>query len=196
VVGASYVHCSPDCRDMLTMVRYLSNGELDHSFGKAGKVQFFTGGLFPEGSGLQSDGDIVVATSRAFDTSGCPDTIVASLIRFRPNGRLDTSFGSHGQVPVTTTDPKALAIRPNDGIVLGGWVCPALRAHLSVSVFGKDGAIDASFGADGTATVVVGPTDALAYVVGEQPDGKILAAGVTYRDIDHSSFAVVRFLAP
>jgi hypothetical protein len=121
------------------------------------------GGQFPEGSGLQSGGDIVVATSRSFDSFGSEATVDATLLRFRPNGALDTTFGDHGQVPVTTTDPKALAIRPNGGIVLGGFLYRGHKVHLSVSVFGKDGAKDASFGADGTATIDVGPKDCLAH---------------------------------
>ncbi len=195
VTGFSYFHCKPACKDMLTLIRYLPDGDLDGHFGTGGSVQVTAGDQFPDGAGLQSNGEIVVATSRSFGTFGC-GTTDAALFRFHPNGDLDTSFGRRGQVHVSSTDPHDLVVEPDDHIVIAGFQCPDRRILLSVSGFTEDGEVDGAFGphGTGTTTVPVGPSNASANVAALQRDGKVVAAGGTYRDLFTRNFALVRFL--
>jgi hypothetical protein len=70
------------------------------------------------------------------------------------------------------------------------------RILLSVSGFTSDGAVDTAFGfhGSGTTAVAVGPSNASANALALQRDGKIVAAGATYRGFLTSDFALVRFL--
>jgi uncharacterized delta-60 repeat protein len=200
--GSSYFACGPPprgCKDKLTLIQYLPDGELDSGFGTGGTVLLTTGRQFFEGSALQSNGDLVVATSASFGAIGCGRT-EASLYRFLPSGALDTAFGHGGRVQLETTDPRALTVQSDDRIVVGGFGCPHHVVMFSVSEFRKNGAIDGRFGQHGTTTARVG---AVAYpfsyasALTIQPDGKVVAGGGT--EVNHFQFtrwALVRLLAP
>src|SRR5262249_38734986 len=73
-------------------------GDLDSSFGVGGKVVTDVSG-FTEESGedvaLQPDGKILVAGFALNSTNGTDDFVV---IRYNPDGSLDTTFGIDGQV--------------------------------------------------------------------------------------------------
>jgi uncharacterized delta-60 repeat protein len=83
----------------LLIVRYLSNGALDSSFGFGGSVVTQVGlGPFPTSNGVgvttQPDGKLIVASS-ATDDFGFP---AFALSRFTPSGALDDSFGARGTI--------------------------------------------------------------------------------------------------
>src|SRR5262245_11230873 len=76
----------------------LSAGDLDATFGTLGKVLTTFSGGFAEAASVavQPDGKLVVAgVTATFGTSGSEDF---ALVRYNPDGSLDTSFGSGGRV--------------------------------------------------------------------------------------------------
>src|SRR5262249_35006898 len=76
------------------LIRYQPDGSLDPGFGQGGKVTTdIEGNDVAEGLALQPDGRILVAGySRQI-----PGSFVATLVRYRPDGSLDPSFGQGGK---------------------------------------------------------------------------------------------------
>ncbi len=96
------------------LARYNTNGSLDSTFGKGGKVTT----AFPSSDGeagintvlLRSDGEIVAVGVAN------PDSMVAqyvALALYKSNGALDASFGSSGTVMDTSLDTSTSS--PNSG---------------------------------------------------------------------------------
>lgn len=105
-----------------SIVRYNTNGSLDTSFNGTGKI------ITPVGEGndyayslaIQSNGKIVVAGGSNSNTSSTD----FALIRYNPNGSLDTSFDGDGKVTTvfsnTVDSIQAIAIQSNGRIVAVG----------------------------------------------------------------------------
>jgi len=135
------------------LVRYLSTGALDKSFGGTGIVTtpFNTDALvLPYSIALQSDGKIVAAGGG----SG-----YFAVERLNTNGTLDTTFGTGGQVLTEFTTgleatAHAVLVQPNGKILVagvdtisgyhGGSTFPALARYNS------NGTLDTTFGSGGT----------------------------------------------
>ncbi|MES3000239.1 MAG: hypothetical protein V4787_06065 [Pseudomonadota bacterium] len=148
----------------------------------------------PQGIFALPDGRILVGIS-----GGVSLFAVAQL---DADGTLDTGFGGGG-VAVTqfgsdTTLARAMAVQPDGKVVLQGITVPqGEREHFALVRYGPNGAPDTSFGGTGT---VVTPmltgnfsfTDAQGVAV--QPDGKIIAAGVSTNGANYD-FLLIRLLA-
>ena len=127
------------------LARYEEDGARDPSFGKDGRVQtrlgLDDGGAFA--LAIQPDGRIVVGGFR--ETSNKRTEGV--LIRYLPNGAIDRSFGSHGEVrfkPQGRGQARVddVALLPNGKIlVAGGFHGDFLLARLL-----PNGSLDHSFG--------------------------------------------------
>jgi len=157
-----------------------SPGDLDHSFGSAGVVRTdFGGSDLANAVAVQPDGKIVAAgtTGTAF-----------ALARYNADGSLDTSFGSGGKV-TTTIGPRdaanAILLQPDGKIVVAGGSVPLTAPRdplepqgFTLARYNEDGSLDPSFGSGGVITTRI---DALsvANAAALQPDGKIVAAGVS-----------------
>lgn len=159
------------------LARYTPSGALDRSFGSAGLVTTGSGTFGPQGAaaGLQADGKIVVAGAarNGFE-----------LLRYRPNGSLDKTFGAEGRAWTgfgsLIASASAVAIQADGKIVAAGrlWVDSpgGTEAGFGLARYDADGSPDPSFGTDGRVTTAVdggGGASALAL----QPDGKIVVSG-------------------
>ena len=101
----------------LVVARYKPSGRLDSTFGTHGQVEIKrVKGLLPSAILAQSDGKLVITATGADATPLGP----ADLVRLRPNGRLDTSFGSGGIVSFSHQVWYALALQTDGKILLGG----------------------------------------------------------------------------
>jgi uncharacterized delta-60 repeat protein len=108
----------------IALARYLPNGRLDPTFGVGGQVTTAFELLDdPIALIVQRDGKLVAA-GQAFDGS----SIDVALARYLPDGRLDPTFGTGGQV---TTDlggsdevARGLVWQPDGKLVAGGASCP------------------------------------------------------------------------
>jgi uncharacterized delta-60 repeat protein len=160
------------------IVRYNADGTLDGSFGAGGKVSTVVGVDSSSASALalQADGKIVAA-GVASSTSG--DSSFA-LVRYTPNGSLDSSFGAGGQVitPFTAAIDFAFGV----GVDSGGKIVAAGVAGRQEAAFGDaalarynpDGSIDATFGTAGKVTT---PGSGFVQGFALQPDGKSVLSG-------------------
>lgn len=137
----------------------------------------------------QPDGKTVVAGWAAL--GGNPVGLIA---RYQPDGTLDPSFGSGGKVLDATFSPWAVTLQPDGKIVAAGEVDGGGGNNAYAVVrYLPNGTPDPSFGGgNGRAVVLVHAPDneQRAQAVTVEPDGKIVAAGLTN---DGAGF--VRFLS-
>jgi uncharacterized delta-60 repeat protein len=183
--GGSYVE----------LARYNTNGTLDSTFGKGGKVQTKFGGGPISSAALQTDGKIVVGG----ETNGR-----FLLFRYNTNGTLDTTFNGSGTVSTAFpgTDGggiTGLAIETvgtaTKIVAVGDVTVGSLDDEFAVVRYNLDGTLDSSFGSGGEVftNLTPGYDDALAVAV--QPDGKIIAAGYVRPTQNNASdeFAMIRY---
>jgi uncharacterized delta-60 repeat protein len=154
-------------------------GELDPSFGRAGKVVT----IFGSGDNwgwltdveLQGDGKIVAAGG-----SGPFGSEDFTLVRYRPDGKLDASFGTGGRVRTSLAphDDGAFEVAPQpDGkIVAVGSGSGGSQGYGIVARYEPDGALDKAFGSSGSVEAHLGQNSFLR-AVAVQPDAKIVVAG-------------------
>ena len=126
----------------------------------------------------QPDGKTVVAGWAAL--GGNP---VGAVARYQLDGTLDPSFGSGGKVLDTTFGAWAVALQPDGKIVAAGEADGGggNSAYAFVRYL-PNGSLDPSFGGGtGRVIVLVNTSDnqQRAQAVAVQPDGKIVAAGLT-----------------
>jgi uncharacterized delta-60 repeat protein len=162
------------------VVRYNQDGSLDASFDGDGRV------ITPLSPGSDDDAHAVAVQPDGRIVAGgwskVDQTYSGALVRYLPDGALDSSFDGDGKAIFSgsTSAVYALALQPDGKIVTVG------ESRFTVSRFNTDGSLDTSFGGDGNASSPFPPADGFAVAV--QPDGKIVAAGGTRND-----FAVARF---
>jgi uncharacterized delta-60 repeat protein len=198
-------------RSAFALARYLSNGNLDTSFGGTGKVLMnFASNTSDSANALalRSDGKIVVAGASATDSSNASRF---ALARYHANGTLDGTFGTQGKVLTAfESAPRdranAMAIQPDGKIVTAGYSRAAQGDYYQFALarYNTNGTLDSSFGGQddrlpGTVTTrfCCDDTHGYAYALVLQPDGKIIVAGNSYYPDDEypgGSFAVVRYL--
>ena len=167
--------------------------DLDLTFGNGGRV--ITAFTWPNQHGhtgaydvaLQPDGKIVIAGS--LTAVGPSDGVI--VVRYNPDGSLDTTFGFGGKVLASLQYQSrgySLAIQPDGRIVVVGSIySPALPnepEYLAVR-FETTGAYDTSFGTGGVLRIGI-PGEALDVAL--QPDGKLVIVG----SVTDGSFCLVR----
>jgi uncharacterized delta-60 repeat protein len=178
-------------------------GDLDPSFDGDGKVATDFGAADVAGGvAVQADGKIVAAGYSENPNDNASDFVLA---RYNADGALDPGFGSAGKVrtvfgPSSEDAAFAVAVQPDGKIVAGGGSYtpdPDSSTDFALARYNSDGSLDSTFGG-GTGKVLTNLLRTeFATSVAIQPDGKIVAAGMTRRpgrvsprDFD---FAVVRY---
>jgi uncharacterized delta-60 repeat protein len=174
-------------------------GQLDVAFGAGGQRTMDLGGTYDWGyaTAVQPDGRILAAG--VTNSRGTYDFVVS---RYLAGGALDPSFGDHG---VTVTDfgkskdwAYALALQPDGHVVVAGVSDRSGSQDFALARYDAAGKLDAGFGDGGLVVTPVRPlTTDIVHGLAVQPDGKIVAAGVTYDDTvtlrPHGDFMVARY---
>ncbi len=167
----------------IVMARYLKKGEIDSSFGKNGVYQNYNAGGYAEGNpiaALQKDGKIVVAGTVVSGNN----TSYPTVSRYLPNGSIDSSFGKNG-VSYRVFNSKevqaeAIAIQPDNKIVIvGNYRLP--NRSVGIMRYTSNGKVDTTFGENHTGVfqILLNKNGDAFWTVVIQPDGKIIAGGVT-----------------
>ena len=173
IVAGGYYSMRSGYNSKFVMVRLLSNGTIDSSFGIDGVATPQINAPVINGNAMvvQADGKIVVG--------GTYEKIINDklffLFRTLSDGSTDTSFGKQGFIIEKYGSIDALALQPDGKIIAGGehglnWQGTTLliRRYLTNGLpdkrFGKDGVVDTSL-ATGVGSLAL------------QPDGKILVTG-------------------
>lgn len=202
VVGTTYKNNDFSSEDFV-VTRYNTDGTLDSTFGRGGKVRTDFPGLaaVPSSVVIQSDGKIVVAGG-AFPLFTFSGNI--KVVRYNSNGSLDTSFGAGGIV--TTNFPQGsyafdVALQTDGKIIAAGTVFvdfnigDSSNTDFALARYNPDGTPDATFGSGGqVSTDFVGFEDD-AFSVLIQPDGKIVAVGSANDPATFYDFAAARYLS-
>jgi uncharacterized delta-60 repeat protein len=153
-----------DDSEQVALARFESDGSLDSTFGTTGKVTTAKKLWYEGGPSALQGGKILVAGARVNDNGYGLFGVVA---RYWTDGRLDTSFGSHGYADVPQIKSAAAVLTQSDGNIL-------VLGQKTLVRLTPNGRVDPSFGTRGVASLG-GGGQALALAL--QENGKILVGG-------------------
>ncbi|MEV7691668.1 calcium-binding protein [Streptomyces bungoensis] len=161
------------------LARYNTDGSLDASFGSGGKVTTDFSGGYGEALAVtvQADDKIVAAGWIVGSAASGPEDF--ALARYNPDGSLDASFGSGGELITDfggTDAAQGVTVQPDGKIVAVGFSTASGPDDFALARYNPDGSLDTSFGTGGKVTTDFGVTDEIEGVA-LQADGKIVAAG-------------------
>jgi uncharacterized delta-60 repeat protein len=129
---------------------------------------------------------------------------LAGLLLVGPNtrrvsalaGDLDPTFGSLGKVTtnfVNSDQARAIVVQP-DGKLLVAGSANAQNEDFGLARYGPTGALDPSFGVFGKVTTDLGSSSERINALALQADGKIVAAGSSFRGVaTQDDFALARY---
>jgi len=184
VVVAGYAQTGAGLTSVV--LRVTAAGALDQSFAGDGIVHSAV-------SGNASAADVVVQPDGRLLVAGY-DGAAAVLLRYLPDGSLDTSFDGDGRAILAVPGAfvaTALALQPDGRIVVVGSVYNGSDSDFAIVRRNADGSADPTFDGDGLAVTPVSPAqNDVANDVVVQPDGRIVVAGR-----GNIAAAVVRYLA-
>jgi uncharacterized delta-60 repeat protein len=175
------------------ILRYHPNGMLDSTFHQDGMVNIGFGIGLDHCLALkiQPDGNIL-AGGITVTTQG-----MLSLARFKPNGDLDSTFGTDGNVltPVgaNTSIIESIEIQPDHKIIVAGFSYDGVDDNFALARYHPDGTLDNSFSGDGLVTTDFGGQEDQAFSIAIQPDLKIVAGGHAYNASTQWDFALTRY---
>lgn len=173
------------------VVRYLTDGSLDNTFGENGIViTSIMNGSYAMSVALQADEKIIVS-GYCFNGSAYN----ACVARYLDNGDLDTSFGNNGISQLTIDNTESVAIQEDGKIVVAGFSAD----NFALARLNSNGTIDVSFGDSGYVVTTImddtgNPSFSFVKDIKIQTDGKIVAAGFLYGNPNYYDIAAARYL--
>jgi uncharacterized repeat protein (TIGR01451 family)/uncharacterized delta-60 repeat protein len=180
----------------LSPLAFADAGALDQSFNGTGVVKTADTGS-AQGMAIDSSGRILVAGTAYKTGTGNYDFL---LVRYLPNGQLDTSFGPDHNGKVTTDFGSheygsGVAIDSQGRIVMVGSqvFSNGTRWRMVVARYTPDGALDATFYGSGQRGVlfdIAGDDDTFGFAVAIDSQNRIILAGKV--DDGNDDFFVVR----
>ena len=157
------------------VLRFLSSGQLDVTFGLGGFQVTPVGTQVDKANGvaIQADGKIVAGGTA---NSGLFDEF--ALVRYTPGGQLDNTFSGDGKatydvIPATADVLRSVLIQ-SDGKLIGAG--GGGGSHVIIRV-DSAGALDPSFSMDGKVIENIAPTNSFGRRAILQPDGRIVSVG-------------------
>ena len=170
-------------------------GTLDSTFGQSGIVETAIkswGSDHLSSTAIQNDGKIIAAGD-FYDGSYHS----FALFRYNTDGSLDNTFGTNGVV-ITNIGPPAIvdyyiAVQSDQKIVAAGSYYNGSDYDFIVLRYKSNGALDNSFGTNGSSTTHIGNANDIVSSVSIQSDGKIVVAGDYDSGGNNYDFTVVRF---
>jgi uncharacterized delta-60 repeat protein len=171
-----------------------ADGVLDPTFGSEGIVPTDIGGNDDLGLDVevQPDGRVIMAGTSS-NADGTDNDF--GLVRYNPDGSLDTTFDTDGKVTTsfgTGYDlASALALQADGKIIAAGHTDNGNEIDFALARYNLDGSVDITFDLDGKVTTPIGTGDDFGIVVAQQADGKILVAGFSYNDATSGDMLVL-----
>jgi uncharacterized delta-60 repeat protein len=172
---------------------YDAAGNLDSGFGTGGIATTSLGGSDDEAFDAADDRDGGFVAVGRTDVAGPINTDFA-VARYTADGQPSPAFPTGGFVKTDVAGrddgAKAVAVQPDGKIVAAGFAQTSpINVDFAVVRYNPDGTLDHSFGGDGIVTTDLGDLGDGANAVAIQPDGKIVAVGVSGENV-----ALVRYL--
>lgn len=141
---------------------------------------------------LQPDGKVLLA---GYCSNGANNDFC--LVRYLPNGTLDTSWNGTGSVmtAVGSLDDvgNAMVLQPDGKVLVAGACWNGTNNDICSARFLPNGALDTTWSGSGTLITPVGSSNSHAYGVILQPDGKVLLGGRCAVGVNFQ-FCAVRYL--
>lgn len=174
------------------ITRYSTNGTIDNTFGSSGQTttSVVTGDDAAYAVTIQPDGKIIAAGEAQHVGSS-----EFTLIRYNTDGSVDDTFGNAGIMTSTLFRPShnhasSVAIQPNGMIVVAGG-SNETGYDFALERFNVSGSLDTQFGVGGVIITEIGDSSSsMIKGIAIQPDGKIVAAGLSDDD-----FVIARYLS-
>ena len=162
-----------------TRVAMKSSGALDPSFsGDGAVVRFISSGSRPPFEVSDEATAVAVDASGRIVVAGHGTDWPLAVVRYNSDGTADGGFGSSGFVGINpgalTGAAHGMILQPDGRILVAGSAGRPLV--FTVARLNADGSLDATFGTGGIAHNDLA-SDAVAYAVALQPDGRIVLAG-------------------
>ena len=182
--------------------RYNPDGRLDSDFGVFGQAATVAPAL---GVTVQGDGTIVIAGPIIDGLLPPPQggTTGFGLLRYNPDGSLDTGFGAHGGVlnsfgsSAPFASPNALIRQPDGLLIAAGAAGDVNSSNFALARYTADGNLDGAFGSGGQVITGIPNNRSTIVALALQSDGNIVAVGnLTTPDFPtgRMSIAVARYL--
>ncbi|HEX8249479.1 MAG TPA: FG-GAP-like repeat-containing protein [Pyrinomonadaceae bacterium] len=185
--------------DFFLFFGFNPDGTLDTSFGTNGEVKTQLGNFshYVVGAVLQPDGKIIFVGA----TNNPAYTYV--ILRYNPNGAIDTTFGTNGngisvlQLPQNAGFGTLTMQADGKFVIAGRLVTSSTTSSVMVARITAVGVLDASFGTNGFVTTgdFGLPGTNSAWRVAIQPDGKIVVVGDNHSDKLTHNPILARYLA-
>jgi uncharacterized delta-60 repeat protein len=185
----------------VVLSRYNADGSLDSAFGVNGRVvttfPFRVGPPTPALAPEMATGRLVAAGFASTTSTGGGGFL---LVRYNPNGTLDSTFGTNGRVITSFPGTSgawvtALATDPTTNkLVAAGYAfaSPNFLVQFALARYNPDGSLDLTFG-NGGLVVTAFAGDAAAYALTSEPaTGNIVAAGAAWTS-SGEQFALARY---
>jgi len=183
-------------RQYSVLFRYKSDGSRDSTFGNGGMVVTTVDRMsWTTSIVIQPDGSIIAAGA-SFNFSN--PSSVFTLVRYKANGSLDSTFGLNGIVRTKFANSAAansVALQADGKIIAAGTNISPFGYEFALSRYNPNGSADLTFGSDGRLTTSIAPYGSVARSVVLECDGKILAAGSPENSYDQIDFHLVRYNA-
>jgi uncharacterized delta-60 repeat protein len=165
-------------------------GDLDPAFG-GGDGQVVTsmgvGDAYGNATVVQKDGRVLVAGTASHAT----DDTEFAVVRYKPNGSPDPTFGGDGRVVTNLTggddQPYGVALAGGGKILVGGYA----GENFAAVRYLPDGTLDHTFSGDGKAIIHFSQGPSFGYSIARSKGGKVVIGGLlTVNGVDR--FALVR----
>ncbi len=195
IVATGSIDSDTDGSNSIT-IRYNADGSLDNTFGDNGIVitevkysmEYTTSVVLQN----KNDNEKIITLSNIWNGS---DNDFA-LSRFNPDGTLDNTFGTNGNVITSIGDSSyedvgSMVIQNDEKIVVTGSTYFENKRHLFIARYTSDGSLDNTFGMGGITPPLSNSIDFATSVV-IQGDGKIIASGYSYFG-NTAGFVAVRY---
>lgn len=164
------------------VLKYNADGTLDNTFSGDGKFtySFGTSTEYGRGVAIQPDGKIVAT---GYYSDGVNNNVF--VMRLNTDGTLDNTFNSSGVYTFNVGagssygyDVYIDTISTMDKILISGWGnVSGVNSYFVTRLYMLNGALDATFDGDGTATVAIDGGTNICYHVSMLSTGKIILGG-------------------
>jgi uncharacterized delta-60 repeat protein len=169
----------------IALVRYNTNGSLDTTFDGDGKVRTPVSANSVNSAytiAIGIDGKIVVAGR------GPGNGLV--VVRYNPNGSLDTTFDGDGKLNTTEFGAaNAVLVQPDGKIIVAGVRSAGFSTDYATLRLNVDGSLDTSFNGTGVAPTPAVEGPHIAHSLALQPDGKVIVSG----EWDRGMIALIKY---
>ncbi len=180
IVATGYSFNAVTSKYYLKTLRYKTSGVLDSSFGNNGIVTTAISLVDEDATSIvvQANGKILVT---GYAMLASYDFVI---IRYKPNGNLDSSFGLNGIVIKDLGDDEyanTMALQADGKILIAGSASNGNNQDFTVLRYDTNGTIDNTFGSSGKVMIPMATgTEDIPISMLVQPDGKIVLGGFSF----------------